>query len=74
MDLVIWAMLGGIIGWLASFFTKAHRKLVMCLDVELMTIGAVTSVLPVLISSGTARADTVTTQSSLLILFLNALT
>ena len=73
MDIVIWAMLGGIIGWLASFFTKAYQKLVMCLDVELMTIGAALSALPALISNGAAQAGTATAQSSLLIMFLSAL-
>jgi uncharacterized membrane protein YeaQ/YmgE (transglycosylase-associated protein family) len=72
MDIVFWAMLGGIVGWLASFFTRAYQKLVMCLDVELMTIGAALSALPALISSGAAQAGA-STQSSLLILFLSAL-
>ena len=72
MNILIWAMLGGIIGWLASFFAQRHQKLVMCLDLELMTIGTALGVLSALANSA-AEDGAEAVQSSPLILFLSAL-
>ena len=72
MNLLIWAMLGGIAGWLASFFANTYRQYVMCLDVELMTAGALAgALLPML--NGCKRDFDVAAEPSLLIQFLSAL-
>lgn len=72
MNILMWAMLGGIAGWLASFFANTYRQYVMCLDVELMTAGTfVGALLPVL--NGGIRDFDAAAEPSLLVMFLSAL-
>ena len=72
MNLLMWAILGGIAGWLASFFANTYRQYVMCLDVELMTAGTLAgALLPML--NGYTRDFEAAAEPSLLILFLSAL-
>ncbi len=72
MNLLIWVLLGGIVGWLASFFANAYRKYVMCLDVELMTAGTLLGALTPILSGGIRELGEAA-ESSLLVMFLTAL-
>ncbi len=71
MDIIILAMLGGIVGWIGSFFAKAHQRQVMFVDVEMMTVGAVLGALLIVSIIVSGSADLAI--SSLLISFLSAL-